>query len=339
MYTAASLPAEYHASHHISARHLDLSRVPRAAAPAEWLQPGDGIQVSIATGVEEALVPIWDVALDNDGSVAIPLVGRVPLAGLTPNAAAQRIRDIAVQRGLYVAPNVSVQVDRKRTYQISVVGAVNKPSNYDIPVASCDLLTALSLAEGLALDAETTVEIRHTPLALQSISSLPPTIGPEGPIALASYRQGRPQQPASVIRVDLANLQDIDPASLRLLDGSVVNVTRRTRRLVNVMGLVRNPASLEMPDGEDLTLLAAIAQAGGPTLQLADKVHIVRTPPGTDQPVTIEASLADARNGGPSNLVLAHGDIVNVAETPMTMTVDAIRTFFRVGFTSALPGL
>ena len=51
-YSAANLPQEYMAPHHVSARHVDLSQMPRASAPSEWLQPGDTVEVSIATGVE-----------------------------------------------------------------------------------------------------------------------------------------------------------------------------------------------------------------------------------------------------------------------------------------------
>lgn len=336
MYQASTLPQHYRAPRHVSARHIDLSRMPRSAIPAEWLQPGDAVQVTIATGVEEGQVPQWDVDIDASGNVDVPLVGRVPVGGLTPHVAAQRIHQEAIRRGAFVDPKVSLRIVKKRSFRVSVVGAVNKPNNYDLPVASSDLLTALGMAEGLSLDADTTVEIRHTPAALEAMTANPPILDAGGEVALVSHEKSAPKQ---VVHVDLENLDALDPEDLRLLDGSVVSVSRRKKRIVNVLGLVNRPSSIEMPDGEDLTLLAAVAQAGGPTLSVADKVNIVRTPPGSDKPITIEASLSDARSGGPSNLVLAHGDIVNVAETPTTFALDAIRTFFRVGFSAALPGM
>lgn len=337
MFTARELPPQYHAQRHINARHIDLSRLPRSATPSEWIQPGDSILVTIATGVEETPVPDWKVDVDVNGAADIPLVGRILVADLTPNAASTRIRDEAIRKGLYVSPNVSVRIDRRRTYQVAVVGAVNRPQSFDIPVANCDLLTALSLAEGLAIDAETTVEIRHTPAALQAYAQSPPRTPTEGDVSLASFQP--PAPPPQIVRVDLARIESVRPQDLQLLDGSVVNVARRIKRNVNVMGLVNRPSTIEMPDGEDFTVLSAIAQAGGPTLSVADKVHIVRIPEGSLQPITIEASLRDARQGGPSNLLLAAGDTVTIVETPSTVVVDAVRTFFRVGITPVIPGL
>jgi len=88
-----------------------------------------------------------------------------------------------------------------------------------------------------------------------------------------------------------------------------------------------------------LMLLEAIAQAGGTALSIADKVHVVRNLPGRNRPAVIEVSLADARNGGPDNLRLAAGDVVSVEETGFTMAVQTLQSFFRVGFTAAMPGL
>lgn len=336
MFHASSLPQQYRAARHVSARHMDLSRIPRSAIPTEWIQSGDTVKVAIATGVEDSPVSQWEITVDAEGNASVPLVGPVPVAGLPPNQAAHRIRQQAIQRDVYVDPNVSLQLARRRTHQISVVGAVNKPDNYEIPVASCDLLTALSMANGLATDAETKIEIRHTQAAINALAEAAPTLGPDGPIALASFQEG---SPVSVIEVDLKELDNIDPNALRLLDGSVVSVGRRTERKISVIGVVNKPMTLDLPDGEDMTLLSAIAEAGGPRLQMADKVQIVRKDPATGNPVTIGASLKDAKRGGTSNLPLAHGDIVNVVETPVTMTIDAIRSFFRVAVAARFPML
>ncbi len=334
-YSAANLPNEYMAPHHVSARHVDLSQMPRTTVPSEWLQPGDTVEVSVATGVEKGPPAKWELRIDSAGGIDVPLVGPVSVAGLTPNVAAERIRDESVRRGLYVDPKVTLTIDQRRSYQITVVGAVNEPNTYEIPATSCDLMTALTMAKGVSDEASRFIEIRHSSTAIAELAKQPPPVGPEG-VALASYQ---PPNLAPVMNIDLANLSAIPPGALQLLDGSVVSVAREPKRVVSVIGLVKKPNQVDMPEGEDLTLLDAIAISGGTSLSIADKVHVVRSAPNGVGPVVIEASLSDARSGGPDNLRLAPGDIVSVEETPTTMVVQSIQSFFRFGFSAAVPGL
>jgi polysaccharide biosynthesis/export protein len=334
-YNARNLPPQYIANKFISARHVDLTNIRRNSPPYEWLQPSDEVEVSIATGIENNAVPKWDLAVDQKGQLDVPLVGVTPVAGITPTEAAERIRFDAIRRGLYVDPKVTVSLKKKRTFQVTVIGAVNKPDTYEIPASNCDLLTAITMAEGIADDASRYLQIRHSPAAINQLASREPLVGPGG-VALASFKS---QPPQPVLDLDIAQLSNMPADSLQLYDGSVVNVRREPKRYVSVQGLVRTPKQVEMPDGEDLTLLDAIAAAGGATLSVADKVYITRTLPDSETSIVIKASLSDARSGGKSNLRLAHGDAVSVAETPPTVVIQAIQTFFRVGFNAGFPGL
>ncbi|HLA84608.1 MAG TPA: hypothetical protein VJL29_07420, partial [Thermoguttaceae bacterium] len=62
-------------------------------------------------------------------------------------------------------------------------------------------------------------------------------------------------------------------------------------------------------------------------------VMIRRHVPGQAEPVTIVASLRQAIDGK-DNVLLAPGDTVMVRQTPATVVVDAVRTFFHVGIGS-----
>lgn len=334
-YSAATLPNQYVASSHVSARHLDFSRIPRDAIPTEWLQPGDEVFVTIATGVEKGEPPHWTLTVADDGSLNVPLIGYTPVMGITPSEAADRIRQDSIRRNVYIDPKVTVSIEQKRTFQVSVVGAVNKPNTYELPASNCDLLSAITMADALADDAGRYVQIRHSPATLQNLANSPPTVAPNGVILTSSQTT---RVPPAVVNIDLANVASLPAETLRLYDGSVVSVSREPKRLVSVIGLVRTPKQVEMPIGEDLDLLSAIAGAGGTTLSVADKVYVVRKVPDAPEPIVIEASLKDARTGGNSNFVLAAGDIVSVEETPMTILIQTIQTFFRVGFNAALPG-
>jgi polysaccharide export outer membrane protein len=105
------------------------------------------------------------------------------------------------------------------------------------------------------------------------------------------------------------------------------------------MGLVNRSDQYEIP--EDLPeprLLDALAMAGGQSLSIADKVHVIRQLPGRAEPVVIQASVRAAKADLTSNIQLAAGDVVSVEETPTTFVVGTIKDFVRFGFSSAIPG-
>jgi polysaccharide export outer membrane protein len=116
-------------------------------------------------------------------------------------------------------------------------------------------------------------------------------------------------------------------------------VREQDPRMIQVIGLVRKPEQFEIKPDKELRLLDAIALANGRTMEIADKVHIIRQLDGMKEPAVIAASVRAAKGGGPDNLLLAAGDIVSVEETPLTFTYGTINHVIRFGFTSAIPGL
>jgi polysaccharide export outer membrane protein len=115
-----------------------------------------------------------------DGTGNVPLVGRVPLAGLTLSAAEQAISTAAVERGVFRNPVVTVTMQRQRMNKVTVLGAVEKPGIYELPRASSALLNALVVAGGLNKEAGMEVEL-HRPPQLNSDSRLAqinPSTGP-----------------------------------------------------------------------------------------------------------------------------------------------------------------
>jgi polysaccharide export outer membrane protein len=264
----------------------------------------------------------------------LPLVGAVEVAGVSLTEAEQRIREVSIERQIYQRPHVSVLMLKRRTIAVRVVGAVKTPGVYNLTAAGSDLLAALVAAGGLSDEAGTLIEIRHPNAPATSAS----TAGPDG-VALASFS---PQQdlPPRTARIDLGEVARGQwPSDLHVEDGTVVMVMERENRSVSVIGLVRRPDSYELPADETLTLLDALALAGGPTVSVADKVRVIRHPEGAEDPVTIAVSIRRAKRRGKENLVLAPGDVVVVEETATTVVVDTIRGFIRFGFTSAIPGL
>jgi polysaccharide biosynthesis/export protein len=339
LYSPHSLPPELQVRKAENAQTIDLSKLATVSINNEQIDRGDVLNVAIAAGYGTEKVDNMPVRVGDDGIANIPIVGRLVLAGLELQTAEQAIATAAVERGFYRNPSVTVTMNKRRTNKITVIGAVEKPDVYELPRGASTLLAAIVAAGNLSKEAGTDVEIRRP--AQAGVSEQDRVAGRA---QLTGYSPGQSgaaatvAQPASFKINLVAAAQQGDGGPL-LQDGDVVRVERRDNVPVRVMGLVMKPGEFEVPVNQDMHLLDVIAKAGGVSLNVADKIHVIRRVPGKEEPVVIETSLKNAKAGGLSNLRLAPGDVVSVEETPATVVMDTIRTFFRVGFSSALPGL
>ena len=66
--------------------------------------------------------------VSDSGTIALPLIGIVHAAGLTPDSLATHVTAALVQGNLYKAPSVSVEITGYRP--IFVLGEVSKPGQY-----------------------------------------------------------------------------------------------------------------------------------------------------------------------------------------------------------------
>lgn len=112
---------------------------PQAAVPAR-LSPGDRLRV-IVFGQNQLS---GDFIIADDGTISLPLVGRVPLAGMTPAEAEANIRT-RLAHGIVKEPVVNIDVV---TYQpVYVVGEVARPGGYQAS-GRLNVISAVALAGG-----------------------------------------------------------------------------------------------------------------------------------------------------------------------------------------------
>jgi protein involved in polysaccharide export with SLBB domain len=109
---------------------------------------------------ENQYYPVPTRVLD-DGTVRLPLVGSVELAGLSISGAEQAIFAAYSSQGLLKKPQVTVALRETRKIRVYVLGAVTKPGLYDLNATEGDLLCALVNAGGLTPEAGTIVEVRR----------------------------------------------------------------------------------------------------------------------------------------------------------------------------------
>ena len=351
MYNASSLPPELVASPAIDVRTLDLSRLASATANSQLIGPGDTLNMTVVTGAEERQPDAWPVRVNEDGTVQVPLVGSIQLAGLDLQSAQNVVRQTSIKRGIYKNPSVSIGVEQRQTNRVTVLGAVEEPGTYDLDSATSNLLAAISSAGGLGEDASQIIEIRQpkpagtfiTPVS-ESLSPTPtgePTpaeraaddlASTSGGVQLASNAAFASAAATDAVRIDLiAATHAPATSSFPLRDGAVVMVRPQTPRFVHVLGLVNRPDQFEIPPSKNLRVLDAIALAGGRSVTIADRVFVIRQSPFGQEPKLIEVSMMKAKSNPAENLMLADGDVVSVEETVATLVLGMFQQFIRVG--------
>ncbi|HUQ27200.1 MAG TPA: polysaccharide export protein EpsE [Usitatibacter sp.] len=131
---------------------------PTAAAPTtqaeatpadvrlEALGMGDMVRVSVFRNPDLTT----EAKVSERGTILFPMIGEVPVSGLTPSQAGQRIAD-KLRSGKYVVnPEVTVSMMQVNSRQVSVLGNVVKPGRYPIDSTSVRVTDFIALAGGIA---------------------------------------------------------------------------------------------------------------------------------------------------------------------------------------------
>ena len=301
---------------------VDLSKLASGTGGSETIGAGDVLEVQIAAGLQEDDQSTMAARVANDGTIALPMIGLLNVAGVEPQGAESLIRAEAIRRQLYHNPTVTVTVTHKRMNKVRVLGAVKAPGLYELPPGASDVVSAIAAAQGLEKDAGQHVEVRNP---YRPHTAERPTVA------------GIPGQPLSTVSTSSSSSNGMNSYSIDLIsaakagdgqyivqDGGVVMVEKRDPAPVYVGGRVKTAGRYDYPIGQDLHLLDAISLAGGPSNQLANKIYVIRPVVGAKDPAVIEISYRDAKRSADSNILLGPGDVVSVEQTPGTVFMEAL---------------
>lgn len=327
---ARALPAEYRATPGGGMQRVQLGGLATTTRPSKAIDVDDLITLRIVTGLSGEEPIEQQVRVGRDGAIDAVHVGRVAVAGLEPAAAADQIASAAVSRGIFVRPQISVELTEPATNQITVLGAVSEPGVKELPRSGCDVLTAIAAAGGLTEEAGAVVELLHG-----GASQFASATGPAGEDGVQQVVFNAPAGPHGVAQgkadvIDLAHPESTSPERLRLADRDVIVVRPKQKRVIHVTGLVAHPNQFELLEEHDMRVLDAVAMAGGPSSAVADKVLVVRQTADHPEPLVIEVSLSRAKQDGAENLILQSGDLVSVESTVATATLDTFKNLFRI---------
>jgi polysaccharide export outer membrane protein len=124
--------------------------LPDAQAAAELrleaLGMGDLVRVTVFRNPELTT----EARVSEKGTILFPMIGEVPISGLTPSQAGQRIAE-RLRAGKYVVnPEVNVSLAQVNSRQVSVLGSVAKPGRYPLDSTNVRLSDFLAVAGGIA---------------------------------------------------------------------------------------------------------------------------------------------------------------------------------------------
>ena len=223
------------------------------------------------------------VRVSEDGSITMSLLGRVEVSGLTAQELEKKLASVLDKQ---YTKEARVTVFIKEYQKVSVIGAVGRPGMYEL-VGPTTLLQVIAQAGGLTAQAMNELYV---------------------------YRIEKDGKPTTItIKVEELMTSGNQDLNIELQPKDVVTVPIDQMLNVFVYGEVKTPGAIPFLRSKKITLLQAIAQAGGPTeWAKKTKVMIKRKDKRTGKEMKINVNLKNVTNGKIADVVLEEGDVVIV---------------------------
>ena len=121
------------------------------------LGAGDVLRVSVYGNPDLSL----ETRVSETGGITFPLLGPVPVGGLTVAAAEKKIAHLLESGGYLKKAQVNIIVSLLASQQVSVLGQVNRPGRYPVD-GKRSVLDMLALAGGISAEGGDTVSLVRT---------------------------------------------------------------------------------------------------------------------------------------------------------------------------------
>jgi polysaccharide biosynthesis/export protein len=229
------------------------------------------------------------VRVSEDGTISLPLLGSVGIEGLTKEEVQTKIAALLLEKNYVKNARVTVFIKEYQSKRVYMIGALTKPGTYEL-IGRTTLLSMISQAGGLTDRASNEIFVLRE----------------------------KPDGTQERIVIDLEDLMNKGDAKLNILlmPNDAVNIPIDQIISIFVFGEVRNPGALQVKTSKKLTLLQAIAQAGGPTENAAkSRVTIKRKDRRTGRENRIVVNMNDLIKGRKPDIELLEGDVVFVPES------------------------
>lgn len=201
------------------------------------LGAGDLVRINVFGSPELAT----EARVSQSGSITCPLIGSVPVAGLSTAEVETLLARRYIDGGFLKQPQISVLVAEFQSQKISVLGHVGRPGQYPLR-ASSNVLDVLAEAGGLLAQSA-------------------------GDVATITHASGSKQE------IDLTRLFDGDPQqNVAVGGGDRIYVPKAPQ--FYVYGQVQKPGMYKLE--RNMTVSRAISAAGGLTAKGTERRAIVK---------------------------------------------------------------
>lgn len=207
-----------------------LAQSPAFAQPEYLLAPGDILKISVFKNPDLSL----DVRVSESGVIGYPLIGAVPVNGLTLPAAEKKIAAMLKDGGFVVNPQVNILLTQGFGDLVSVIGEVNHAGRYAVDAAGGHVSGMLAVAGGITANGGEIVTV-------------------------SGMRNGKPfRHDVDVVKMSMTGNVAED---LELWGGDTIFVYKAPQ--FYIYGQVQKPGQYPLQRG--MTVIQALATGGGVT--------------------------------------------------------------------------
>ena len=221
-----------------------------------------------------------EFSVEASGAITFPLLGAVPVAGMTPAEIAARLEEL-LEKDYYVDVQLKVAVEVFASQPVTLLGEVNSPGTYYLE-GPTTLTEMLAKAGGLKSSAGPVLELRRT--ARGEGEGLP------DPMIFETSKLSTGEVGRDVI----------------VRAGDVLYVS--PKKIYFITGEVTRPGQYEISLG--MTLMQAISQAGGVGKFASQVIEIHRDVDGEKK--TLSFDLSHIRKGRLADPAIVSGDVIFV---------------------------
>lgn len=213
-------------------------------APEYKLAAGDAIRVQVYRNPDLTL----EARVSESGSITYPLVGSVPVGGMSVAQAEKTIAAALAKGQILNEPQVTILLLQVRGNQVSVLGQVQRPGRFPLETTTMRVSDMLALAGGVTPQGDDVVVVSGT-------------------------RDGQPFRKA----VDIPSLFQADRSAedVLLQPGDTLYVNDAPS--FYIYGEAQRPGTYKIQRG--MTMLQALAEGGGPTARGTERLRLHRKAP------------------------------------------------------------
>lgn len=261
---------------------LAQTPAPAAAGSSYVIGPRDLLEIKVF----EVPDLNGERTVGSEGTISFPPIGDIRVGGLTVGDAERYLKRLLEEK-YFQRATVSVLVREFRSKPISVIGAVKKPGNLGFS-GRWTLLEAITAAGGLAEN--------------------------HGSVIYVLRRASNGLSTQIEISVEDLMVKGDPKVNVPIFANDLINVASTIEITVYCLGEVGQPGAVTFKSTERITLLSAVARAGGLSERASPKI-LVKRGSGGEQEQELSVDYRRILAGKDPDFRLEDGDVIVVKES------------------------